>query len=232
MKRNNKQLSGNGDLSHTPENPNSCARSSLRTLGKSVGCEQRKIILWGIFHIITLTSLVLGIYYAQKYMLMPDQVTICDFAQNLYRGQSRDVLCQATVEDIARKATMAFLCRDGEIFQQQAQEALFGESARKSLRTLIGNSQKEFREQKIRQTPIIQKIDIVATPEKDQSLAFVRGTLHRTGVYMEMPYCQKLEFILGLRLARSGKLSEYPLRVLRLSYDEKSIYDNKKGDEP
>ena len=47
---------------------------------------------------------------------------------------------------------------------------------------------------------------------------------------MKMPYYQKLEFTLGLRLMRSGSLSEYPLRVLKMVYDEKSIYDNKKGE--
>ena len=230
MRTNHKKYSGYGDLSHTPNNPNSCTRSSLRSPGQSVGMEQKWIIFWSLLHIATLVCFVLGIYYTKEYMLMPDRVIICDQAGNLYRGKSCNVLCQATAEDIARKSAMAFLTRNGEHSNRQALEALFGRSAQKSLRILIGNSQEEFKEQSIQQIPVIEMIEIAGTPEKDQCLAFVRGTLHRNGIYMKMPYYQKLEFTLGLRLMRSGSLSEYPLRVLRMVYDEKSVYDNKKGE--
>ena len=60
-----------------------------------------------------------------------------------------------------------------------------------------------------------------------QCLAFVYGTLHRTGVYMKIPYSQKLKFTLGLRLVRSPDEKAFPLRVLRMTYEEKSIFDNK-----
>ena len=231
MNMNEKICSGNRDLSHTSNNPNSCPRYLLHSPTQTVSMEQKYIILWGVLHITTAICLVLGIYYAKEYMHMPDDVTICDFAKNLYRGKSCNVLCQATAEDITRKATMAFLTRNGEDYQQQALKALFGRTAQKSLQTLIRNSQTEFKEQNIRQIPVIKKIRIVNAPEKDQFLAFAEGILHRTGVYMEIPYRQKLKFVLGLRLVRSGSLSEYPLRVLRMTYYEKSIYDNKKGDE-
>ena len=231
MNINKETGSGDRNLSHTSDNPNSCPRPLLLSPVQTVRTEQNYIILWGVLHIATAICLVLGIYYTKEYMHMPDDVTICDLAKNLYRGKSCNVSCQATAEDIARKATMAFLTRNGESYQHQTLKALFGRTAQKSLQTLIRNSQTEFKEQNIRQIPVIKNIRIVDAPEKDQYLAFAEGMLHRTGVYMEMPYRQKLKFVLGLRLVRSGSLSEYPLRVLRMAYYEKSIYDNKKGDE-
>ena len=46
------------------------------------------------------------------------------------------------------------------------------------------------------------------------------------GIYMKMPYSQKLEFTLGLRLVRSTEQRSFPLRVLRMAYEERSIYEN------
>ena len=44
---------------------------------------------------------------------------------------------------------------------------------------------------------------------------------------MEMPYYQKLEYTLGLRLMQSDDPENFPLRVLRMTYQERSIYDSK-----
>ena len=46
---------------------------------------------------------------------------------------------------------------------------------------------------------------------------------------MNIPYYQKLEFTLGLRLMRSPDIQTHPLRVLRMIYEEQSVYDNKTG---
>ena len=138
------------------------------------------------------------------------------------------MLCKETAENIARRCTFAFLDRSFEHDHRQLCEALFGRSAQKSLSDIIRKSKDEFTEQKIRQLPEIRKVELLPLSDAPgQCLAFVYGTFHRTGVYMKIPYSQKLKFTLGLRLVRSPDEKAFPLRVLRMTYEEKSIFDNK-----
>ena len=194
-----------------------------------VSQEQRHVIRWSLLHIFTAVCFLGGLYYCREYMMMPDKVILMDDAGDLYHGSSGEVICRETADDIARKATSAFLDRSFEHQNRKACEALFGRTAQKSLRDIISLSSDEFAEQKIRQKPVIESVKIVGTNVEDQCLAFVRGILHRSGVYMNIPYYQKLEFTLGLRLMRSPDIQTYPLRVLRMIYEEQSVYDNKTG---
>ncbi len=226
--RNFKNLnSGHGD-NYTPKKKSPYVRSSFSQVSKNVSQEQQKVIIWSLLHIATLFCLVLGIFYGQEYMKMPDKVVIVDNAGNIYRGYSNNVICHKTVEDTAKRCAFAFLDRSYEHSYNQLCEALFGRTAQKSLQSIIRKSENEFTSQKIRQIPIIEKVEILplkSTP--GQCLAFVHGKLYRTGIYMRIPYSQKLNFSLGLRLIRSPKEKDFPLRVLRMTYEENSIYDNK-----
>ena len=220
--------SGHGVHQHTPNNPNSHVRSSFSSPQKQVIREQRSVIRWSLLHIATAVCLIVGIYYGREYMRMPDRVIVVDEAGSIYRGSSENVLCKETAENIARRCAFAFLDRSFEHDHWQLCEALFGRSAQKSLSDIIRKSKDEFREQKIQQFPEIQKVELLPlNDEPEQCLAFVYGTLHRTGVYMKIPYSQKLKFTLGLRLVRSPDEKAFPLRVLRMTYEEKSIFDNK-----
>lgn len=220
--------SGHGVHQHTPNNPNSHVRSSFSSPQKQVIREQRSVIRWSLLHIATAVCLIVGIYYGREYMRMPDRVIVVDEAGSIYRGSSENVLCRETAENIARRCVFAFLDRSFEHDHWQLCEALFGRSAQKSLSDIIRKSKDEFREQKIRQLPEIRKVELLPlSDEPEQCLAFVYGTLHRTGVYMKIPYSQKLKFTLGLRLVRSPDEKAFPLRVLRMTYEEKSIFDNK-----
>lgn len=220
--------SGHGVHQHTPNNPNSHVRSSFSSPQKQVIREQRSVIRWSLLHIATAVCLIVGIYYGRAYIRMPDRVIVVDEAGSIYRGSSENVLCRETAENIARRCTFAFLDRSFEHDHRQLCEALFGRSAQKSLSDIIRKSKDEFREQKIRQFPEIRKVEqLPLSDEPEQCLAFVYGTLHRTGVYMKIPYSQKLKFTLGLRLVRSPDEKAFPLRVLRMTYEEKSIFDNK-----
>ena len=220
--------SGHGVHQHTPNNPNSHVRSSFSFPQKQVIREQRSVIRWSLLHIATAVCLIVGIYYGREYMRMPDRVIVVDEAGSIYRGSSENVLCRETAENIARRCAFAFLDRSFEHDHWQVCEALFGRSAQKSLSDIIRKSKDEFREQKIRQLPEIRKVELLPlSDEPEQCLAFVYGTLHRTGVYMKIPYSQKLKFTLGLRLVRSPDEKAFPLRVLRMTYEEKSIFDNK-----
>ena len=220
--------SGHGVHQHTPNNPNSHVRSSFSSPQKQVIREQRSVIRWSLLHIATAVCLIVGIYYGRAYIRMPDRVIVVDEAGSIYRGSSENVLCRETAENIARRCTFAFLDRSFEHDHWQLCEALFGRSAQKSLSDIIRKSKDEFREQKIRQLPEIRKVELLPlSDEPEQCLAFVYGTLHRTGVYMKIPYSQKLKFTLGLRLVRSPDEKAFPLRVLRMTYEEKSIFDNK-----
>ena len=190
--------------------------------------EQRSVIRWSLLHIATAVCLIVGIYYSREYMRMPDRVIVVDEAGSIYRGSSENVLCKETAENIARRCAFAFLDRSFEHDHWQLCEALFGRSAQKSLSDIIRKSKDEFTEQKIRQLPEIRKVELLPLSDAPgQCLAFVYGTLHRTGVYMKIPYSQKLKFTLGLRLVRSPDEKAFPLRVLRMTYEEKSIFDNK-----
>lgn len=195
---------------------------------KQVIREQRSVIRWSLLHIATAVCLIVGIYYAREYMRMPDRVIVVDEAGSIYRGSSENVLCKETAENIARRCAFAFLDRSFEHDHWQLCEALFGRSAQKALSDIIRKSKDEFTEQKIRQLPEIRKVELLPLSDAPgQCLAFVYGTLHRTGVYMKIPYSQKLKFTLGLRLVRSPDEKAFPLRVLRMTYEEKSIFDNK-----
>lgn len=219
--------SGHGVHQHTPNNPNSHVRSSFSPT-EQVGREQRSVIRWSLLHIATAVCLIVGIYYGREYMRMPDRVIVVDEAGSIYRGSSENVLCKETAENIARRCAFAFLDRSFEHDHRQLCEALFGRSAQKSLSDIIRKSKDEFTEQKIRQLPEIRKVELLPlSGAPGQCLAFVYGTLHRTGVYMKIPYSQKLKFTLGLRLVRSPDEKAFPLRVLRMTYEEKSIFDNK-----
>ena len=219
--------SGHGVHQHTPNNPNSHVRSSFSPT-EQVLREQRSVIRWSLLHIATAVCLIVGIYYGREYMRMPDRVIVVDEAGSIYRGSSENVLCKETAENIARRCAFAFLDRSFEHDHWQLCEALFGRSAQKSLSDIIRKSKDEFTEQKIRQLPEIRKVELLPLSDAPgQCLAFVYGTLHRTGVYMKIPYSQKLKFTLGLRLVRSPDEKAFPLRVLRMTYEEKSIFDNK-----
>lgn len=219
--------SGHGVHQHTPNNPNFHVRSSFSPT-EQVGREQRSVIRWSLLHIATAVCLIVGIYYGHEYMRMPDRVIVVDEAGSIYRGSSENVLCKETAENIARRCAFAFLDRSFEHDHWQLCEALFGRSAQKSLSDIIRKSKDEFTEQKIRQLPEIRKVELLPLSDAPgQCLAFVYGTLHRTGVYMKIPYSQKLKFTLGLRLVRSPEEKAFPLRVLRMTYEEKSIFDNK-----
>ena len=195
---------------------------------KQVIREQRSVIRWSLLHIATAVCLIVGIYYGREYMRMPDRVIVVDEAGSIYHGSSENVLCRETAENIARRCVFAFLDRSFEHDHWQLCEALFGRSAQKSLSDIIRKSKDEFTEQKIRQLPEIRKVELLPLSDAPgQCLAFVYGTLHRTGVYMKIPYSQKLKFTLGLRLVRSPDEKTFPLRVLRMTYEEKSIFDNK-----
>ena len=195
---------------------------------KQVIREQRSVIRWSLLHIATAVCLIVGIYYGREYMRMPDRVIVVDEAGSIYRGSSENVLCKETAENIARRCAFAFLDRSFEHDHWQLCEALFGRSAQKALSDIIRKSKDEFTEQKIRQLPEIRKVELLPLSDAPgHCLAFVYGTLHRTGVYMKIPYSQKLKFTLGLRLVRSPDEKAFPLRVLRMTYEEKSIFDNK-----
>ena len=220
--------SGHGVHQHTPNNPNSHVRSSFSSPQKQVIREQRSVIRWSLLHIATAVCLIVGIYYGRAYIRMPDRVIVVDEAGSIYCGSSENVLCRESAENIARRCAFAFLDRSFEHDHWQLCEALFGRSAQKSLSDIIRKSKDEFTEQKIRQLPEIRKVELLPlSDEPEQCLAFVYGTLHRTGVYMKIPYSQKLKFTLGLRLVRSPDEKAFPLRVLRMTYEEKSIFDNK-----
>ena len=220
--------SGHGVHQHTPNNPNFHVRSSFSPPQKQVLREQRCVIRWSLLHIATAVCLIVGIYYGHEYMRMPDRVIVVDEAGSIYRGSSENVLCKETAENIARRCAFAFLDRSFEHDHWQLCEALFGRSAQKSLSDIIRKSKDEFTEQKIRQLPEIRKVELLPLSDAPgQCLAFVYGMLHRTGVYMKIPYSQKLKFTLGLRLVRSPDEKTFPLRVLRMTYEEKSIFDNK-----
>ena len=168
---------------------------------KQVLREQRSVIRWSLLHIATAVCLIVGIYYGREYMRMPDRVIVVDEAGSIYRGSSENALCKETAENIARRCAFAFLDRSFEHDHWQLCEALFGRSAQKSLSDIIRKSKDEFTEQKIRQLPEIRKVELLPLSDAPgQCLAFVYGTLHRTGVYMKIPYSQKLKFTLGLRL--------------------------------
>lgn len=201
--------------------------ASLPLPCRKVAREQNRIVLWASFHILCATCLGMGLYYIRQYMLHPDKVIIQDAGGNLYRGSSGPLLCREAAEDAARRAAIAFLERSWEHEHREMREAIFGKTAQKAVADLISRSKDEFADQKIRQIPDISLIRVQAAPEPDQCLVRVQGVLHRTGIYMGMPYYQQLEYNLGLRLMRSPDARTFPLRVLRMTYEERSLYDGK-----
>jgi hypothetical protein len=202
--------------------------STKLTPWQKVARQQNRIIFWALFHIVCLICLAAGLYYTVQFMRHPDRVLIQDQSGSLYRGHTGPVICREVAEDTARRATFAFLDRSYRHDNRAICEAIFGKLAQKSLFELINRSKDEFAEQKIRQMPEITRITVRDAAEDRQCLVWVEGILYRTGIYMEMPYFQKLEYLLGLRLMQSDDAEQFPLRVLRMTYQERSVYDSKK----
>lgn len=202
--------------------------SIIMTPWQKVARQQTRIICWALFHIVCLICLAAGLYYTIQFMRHPDRVIIQDQSGSLYRGRTGPVICREVAEDTARRAAFAFLDRSYRHDNRAICEAIFGKSAQKSLFELINRSKDEFAEQKIRQMPEITRITVRDAAEDRQCLVWVEGILYRTGIYMEMPYFQKLEYLLGLRLMQSDDAEQFPLRVLRMTYQERSVYDSKK----
>ena len=201
--------------------------SIIMTPWQKVARQQNRIICWALFHIVCLISLGIGLYYTAQFTRPPDRVIIPDQSGSLYRGRTGPVICREVAEDTARRAAFAFLDRSYSHDNIAMCEAIFGKSAQKSLFELINQSKDEFAEQKIRQMPEITRITVREAEEDRQCLVWVEGIIYRTGVYMEMIYFQKLEYSLGLRLMQSDDTEKFPLRVLRMTYQERSIYDSK-----
>ena len=202
--------------------------SIIMTPWQKVARQQTRIICWALFHIVCLICLTAGLYYTIQFMRHPDRVIIQDQSGSLYRGRTGPVICREVAEDTARRAAFAFLDRSYRHDNRAICEAIFGKSVQKSLFELINRSKDEFAEQKIRQMPEITRITVRDAAEDRQCLVWVEGILYRTGIYMEMPYFQKLEYLLGLRLMQSDDAEQFPLRVLRMTYQERSVYDSKK----
>ena len=189
--------------------------------------QQNRIVFWALFHILCILCLAVGIHYIGEYMHHPDRIILMDRSGSLYYGHSGPVLSREVAEDMACRAAIAFLERSFEQENRELCEAVFGKTARKALFELVGRSRDEFTAQKIRQYPEISKLTVRPAPEPGQCLVWVEGVLHRTGIYMNMAYYRKLQYVLGLRLMRSASPEEFPLRVLRMTYEERALYDDR-----
>ena len=201
--------------------------TAIMTPWEKVARQQTRIILLTVFHIVCAICLAAGVYYTIRFMQHPDFVVIQDKSGSLYRGRTCPLICRATAEDTARRATFAFLDRSYKHDNKPMCEAIFGKTAQKSLFEIVNASKDEFSEQKIHQFPEIENMTVVPAEESDQCLVWVEGNLYRSGIYMDIPYRQKLEFVLGLRLMQSDEEEKFPLRVLRMNYRERSVYDSK-----
>ena len=206
--------------------------TAIMTPWEKVARQQTRIILLTVFHIVCVICLAAGLYYTVRFMRHPDFVLIQDKSGSLYRGRTGPLICRATAEDTAKRAAFAFLDRSYRHDNRAMCEAIFGKTAQKSLFEIINGTKDEFSEQKIRQFPEIENVTVVPAEESGQCLVWVEGTLHRSGIYMGIPYRQKLEFILGLRLMQSDEEEKFPLRVLRMNYRERSVYDSKPKEPP
>jgi hypothetical protein len=206
--------------------------TAIMTPWEKVARQQARIILLTVSHIVCVICLAAGLYYTVRFMHHPDFVLIQDKSGSLYRGRTGPLICRATAEDTARRATFAFLDRSYRHDNRAMCEAIFGKTAQKSLFEIVNGTKDEFSEQKIRQFPEIENVTVVPAEESGQCLVWVEGTLHRSGIYMEIPYRQKLEFVLGLRLMQSDEEEKFPLRVLRMNYRERSVYDSKVKEPP
>ena len=202
----------------------------ITTPWEKVARLQNRIIFRAVFHIVCIICLAAGLYYTVQFMRHPDRVFVQDQSGSLYRGHTGPVICREVAEDTARRAAFAFLERSYKHDNRAMCAAIFGKSAQKSLFELIHRSKDEFAEQKIHQFPEISRITVLPAEESRQCLVWVEGILHRSGIYMEMPYYQKLEYTLGFRLMQSDDPDKFPLRVLRMSYEEHSLYDSKGKD--
>lgn len=187
--------------------------------------QRRRILFWGCWHVLVLTAFFVGLYYAYEYMGLPDRVIVVDKERNMGTAVSGPILCREVARDVAQRATHAFLNRSYEYTNEAACKAIFGKSAYEAVEAKIDESRRLFEERKIVQAVSIGKVEVKAASESDQCIVFVRGVLTRTGIYMDIPYFQRLKFTLGMRLMRSPDVEKYPLRVLRMQYKDEEIYE-------
>lgn len=189
---------------------------------------QKMTVIFAFLHLCCIFSFIAGLYGIKLYMNSPNKVIIQNNCGTVQRGYITTLNTKEIYLETAIRSTLAMLSYNPlESFEdEQKLNSILGKTAKKQFFEFLSTFDKKFKELKITQYVQINDIAIKKTSNKDQVLVYVFGILHRTGYYHEILNYQKLNFTLGLRLARNNKITEYPYKVLRFIYKEKSIYQD------
>jgi hypothetical protein len=161
-------------------------------------------------------------------MTSSDNIIIQDSSGTLQRGFSKSLNAKEVIGETAiRSARILLTYSENETSDNEIKlQSILGKSAKKQAEELLAPWRKKFNEFQLNQIPQITNIIIDNNQPDNQAVSYVFGFLHRKGFYLGMPYYQKLSFKLGMRLARTKSNEEYPYKVLKFVYHEKSLFNN------
>jgi hypothetical protein len=188
---------------------------------------KKHTLFFGILHLFYIFCFIAGLYGVKLYATSIDKVVIQNACGTVQRGHSTSLFCDEVFRETAIRSTLGMLSFNSiESFNNEEKiNSILGKSAQKQFQEFLSNFDKKFKELNITQIPKIENIYIQKLPYSKQALCFVEGVLIRSGFYHSIKNTQKLKFTLGLRLARNNSNYEYPYKVLKFIYKEKSIYN-------
>ncbi len=188
------------------------------TIYDLVNHQRNLISLWLIYHIVVFITIVIGAFFAYKYMSMPDRVLILGRDRNIYIGNSASVESGLVLEDIAMRAAYAVLSRRYDYQNMRPLEMIFTKRGQSQAKSYLSSTQEMFKERQLFQE--IDSCEVQYSQKDGQYFALVKGTLKRNGMYFGHPYAQMRDFALMMRLERTENNYELPFKVAGMKYYE------------
>ncbi len=183
-----------------------------------VNRERNLISLWLIYHLMVFITIGMNVFFAYKYMLMPDRVLVLGRDRNIYIGNSAPVESGLVLEDVALRAAYAVLARRYDDRNERALEMVFTKRGRGQAKSYLSSTHEMFKERRLFQE--IDSCEVQYSWNDGQYFALVKGVLRRNGMYFGHSYTQMRDFALMMRLERSANDNELPFKVAGMKFYE------------
>lgn len=185
--------------------------------------ERRQLAGWYGWHSAVMTLGVLSLFFSVEFMRMSDRVWVFGQDDTLYLGISAPVDSDRVLRDVALRAVFALLQRRYDYTNDRALQFIFDKRGYGQARSHLDSYTEIFQERELRQEVTIQTVEY--QPEGSGWIVLIQGILDRNGRYFGLPYHQRRDFALMLRLLRSETEFELPFRVNGMRYFEQEATD-------
>lgn len=185
--------------------------------------ERRHLVLWVIYHSLVCIAIILGMFFAVQYMVMPDRVLILGRDHNIYLGNSAPVESAIVIEDISLRTAYALLSRRHDYQDDRQLQMVCTKRGIGQAKGYLNDTQELFERRMLFQE--IEECSVDYSCKDGQYFALVKGITRLTGVYFGYPYTQKRDFALMMRLERSGDDFDLPFKVAGMKLFEEEHQD-------